>query len=84
MRNLDQIESESTTRAAIRERGMSSVTHICVSSQADLESVEKVRLRGSLCNLGASVVHVFISDFTTETQSITESTQRNAFSRQTP
>ena len=62
---------------------MSSVTHICVSSQADLESVEKVRLRGSLCNLGASVVHVFISDFTTETQSITESTQRNAFSRQT-
>src|SRR3989442_14267782 len=37
-------------------------------------------LCGSLCHLCASVVNLFSSSFTTETQSITEFAQRNAFS----
>ena len=44
----------------------------------------KIPLCGSLCDLRVSVVSVFLSNFTTEAQSITESTQRRTFSRQTP
>jgi len=38
----------------------------------------QIHLRGSLCDLRAFVVNVFIN-FTTETQSSTEFAQRNAF-----
>jgi len=37
-------------------------------------------LCGSLCHLCASVVNLFSSNFTTETQSITEFAQRNTLS----
>jgi len=40
----------------------------------------KISLCGSLCHLCASVVDLFSSNFTTETQSITEFAQRKAFS----
>gem|GEM_PF-4334480 len=40
----------------------------------------KIHLCGSLCDLRASVVNVFISNFTTETRRSTEFAQRNAFS----
>ena len=48
------------------------------------ESVGKTSLCGSLCDLRASVVNVCRSNFTTETQSITEFAQRDFFFRQTP
>ena len=43
-----------------------------------------VFLRGSLGSLCVSVVSLFLSYFTTETQRTTEDAQRNTFLRQTP
>jgi hypothetical protein len=46
-------------------------------------SLSENSLGGSLWDLSASVVNVFLSNLTTETQSTTEFTQRNHISRQT-
>src|SRR5438034_171550 len=48
-------------------------------NRCTLSAFSRIRLCGSLCDLGASVVSAISSNSTTETQSFTESAQRNPF-----
>src|SRR5437667_5649423 len=48
-------------------------------NRCTLRAFSRIRLCGSLCDLGASVVSAISSNSTTETQSFTESAQRNPF-----
>ena len=59
------------------------VARVSINITPLLSLSEKSVLSVSLCDLRASVVNVFWSNFTTETQRIFTEAQRNAFFRQT-